>query len=632
MSEKMKFEAEVQQLLHLVINSLYSNRDIFLRELVANAADAIDKARFESLTNPDISAEWEIVIEPNRKKNILKISDNGIGMTHDEVIRDIGTIAKSGTKAYMDSLAGKDVKDAPDLIGQFGVGFYSAFMVAEKIVLISKKAGDNSPAVRWESSGESEYTVSEDSRKEQGTEIHLHMKGDCKSYLEEWKIRELVKKYSDFIAYPIRMPGTEKKSDESVSKEREVLNSGKALWLKPASEVSDEEYGRFYSHLSHYDNEPVSRIHYAAEGAMEFNALLFIPSKAPFDLFSPETARKGVLLYIKRVFITDEIGVLLPEYLRFMKGVVESNDLPLNVSREILQDNPQTAKIRKNLVRKILAELKRLFDKEQDKYLKFYKEFKNVLKEGVHTDSQNREQLLDLLLFESLNNEPGKMISLKKYCDAMPPAQKDIYCFFGENKEVMESSPHLEFFKKNKIDVLFMTDSIDEWILGSVNDYAGKKIKIAGKSGLDIDSFVPEEKKKDAEKKNSKYSSFLKRLAEILSPDIKEARFSSALTDSPCCLKADEFSPGPHMERLMKAMHRPMPETKYVLELNSEHSLVSAMADLYEKSPEDPRIKELTEILYDQSLLAEGKPPRNFSLFSKRLSEIMTELIKIKDK
>ncbi len=629
MEETKKFEAEVQQLLHLVINSLYSNKDIFLRELIANAADAIDKVRFESLTRPEMASEWEISIEADKKNKILKISDNGVGMTKGEVIRDIGTIAKSGTKAYIESIKDQKVTDIPELIGQFGVGFYSAFMVAEKIVLISKRAGSDEAGVRWESKGETEYVVDETSKEGHGTDIYLHLKPEFQSYLEDWRIREIVKKYSDFIEFPIRFASKEKKSDGSESLDFEVLNSGKALWLKPASAISEEEYEKFYSHLVHYDKEPAARIHYSAEGSIEFKALLFIPSKAPFDLFMPDTGRKGVQLYIRRVFITDESNILLPEYLRFVKGVVESNDLPLNVSREILQDSPQISKIQKNLVKKILGELKKLFENNLEKYMKFYGEFKNTLKEGVHSDYVNKDAITDLLLFESIKSQTGKMISLKQYCSEMVPSQNEIYCFLGESRNSMENSPHLEFFKTNGIDVLLMTDAIDEWIINDISEYSGKKIKIVGKSEINFSSITSEGIRKEVEESNKKHSKFLVCLSAMLEKNVKQVRFSPAVTESPCCITMDESAPGLHMEKLMKAMNKPMPETKNILDLNPGHSLIKALCAIYEKSPEDARIKEYVELLYDQALLADGKPVRDMSQFSRRMTELMSASIDI---
>lgn len=624
MSEKTKkFKTEVQQLLDLMIHSLYSNKDIFLRELIANAADAIDKARFESLTNPDVAAEWQIRIVPDKKHDVLEISDNGVGMSEKEVVSEIGTIAKSGTKAFLDALSNKEIQETPELIGQFGVGFYSAFMVADKVELITKRAGTDDPAVRWESAGKSSYTIDEAKRDEQGTTVRLHLKEEFKSYLEEWKLKSIVKKYSDFIEHPIVMPVTKKEKDESEKTEDETLNSQKALWLRPASEIKDEEYKSFYEHLSHFDTEPLRHIHFSAEGTAEFKALVFIPSKAPFDLFFPEQRKKSLQLYVRRVYICDDCPGLLPEYLRFIRGVVDSSDLPLNISREMLQDNPQIAKINKNLTRKVLSELKKLNEKDHDKYLAFYKEFGKVLKEGVHMDFENKEKLQELLLFETMNSEAGKLVSLKEYCAAMPEGQKEIYFLTGESREALENSPHLEYFRSKGQDVLFMTDPIDEWVGQSLMEYDKKKLKAVGKGDIELD----DDSKKEVEKKTKKAAKQHKSLVEYLKKrfesSVKEVRFSKRLTESACCLVSDEHDPSAHMERIFKSMNQAMPQTKRILELNPDHPLVDAFQKLYDKSAEHPKLGDFADLLYDQALLTEGSPIRDPLNFAKKLSDLM---------
>ncbi len=625
MEESRQFQAEVRELLHLVINSLYSNKDIFLRELIANAADAIDKARFESLTRPEMASEWQIGIEADKKKNTLTINDNGIGMTREELIRDIGTIAKSGTRAFMEMLKEKKDAGVPDLIGQFGVGFYSAFMVAEKIVIVSKKAGSDAPPTRWESKGESEYTLSDAVKADHGTEITLHLKGDSLSYLEEWKIRELVKKYSDFIEFPIRLLSQEKGKDSGA--DWNLLNTGKALWLRPSSSVSEEEYKSFYAHLSHFDSEPALRIHYSAEGSIDFKALLFLPSKAPFDLFTPEQNRRGVQLYIRRVFITDENDIVLPEYFRFVKGVVESNDLPLNVSREMLQDSPQISKLKKNLVRKLLSEMKKMQENSFDAYAAFYAEFKNSIKEGLHSDYANKEALTDLLLFDSMKHCSEKPISLKQYCSEMSGAQNEIYCFLCEKKSDADSSPHLEFFRENGLDVLILPDPIDEIIIPEISEYSGKKLKIVGKSDINYDAIVPEQTKKLVESANKDNSEFLKYLMKHFDKYVKNVCFSSALSGVPCRIKTDEFAPGAHFEKLMKAMKRDIPESKGTLELNPSNSIIQSLCSIFKKNPGDKRIEDSIEILFDQALIADGKPARNPGLFSKKISSMLSSTL-----
>ena len=434
MSEVREFKTEVQQLLQLMIHSLYSNRDIFLRELVANAADAIDKARFESLTRTELARDWQIRLAIDKDAKTLTITDNGIGMTADEVSANIGTIAKSGTKEFIKALAEKgETADMPELIGQFGVGFYSAFMVASKVELNTKKSGSDAPAVCWRSTGEGSYELDESNRTEPGTEIKLFLKDDCEIYLESWKLSEIVRKYSDFIAYPVILPQVKVNEDKTETVEDRVLNSQKAIWLRKPSEITDEEYKSFYSHLSNYGGtEYLKAIHMTAEGASEFKALLFLPKQAPFNLLMPDIQKKGLQLYIKRMFITDECKELLPDYLRFVCGVVDSSDLPLNVSREILQQNPLLDKIQTAVTGKIISEMKKLLENSREDYEKFFAEFGKIVKEGLHTDRANCEKLKDIVLYESMNSGEGKMITLKEYVDAMPESQKDIYLYLKQ--------------------------------------------------------------------------------------------------------------------------------------------------------------------------------------------------------
>ena len=464
MGKTRQFKTEVQQLLQLMIHSLYSNRDIFLRELIANAADAIDKARFESLTHPGEAREWKIVIKADKDAKTLTVSDNGIGMTEDDVVENIGTIAKSGTRAFLKMLEekGENGADIPELIGQFGVGFYSAFMAAELVELTTRR-GD-APAVRWSSRGEGSYELSPAEKETPGTEIVLHLKDDAEIYLESWKISEIVQRYSDFIAYPIVMPEKKVNEDKSETVSERTLNSQKAIWLRKPSEITEDEYRSFYSHLSNFGGtEYLKAIHMTAEGTSEFKALLFLPKQAPFNLLMPDIQKKGLQLYIKRMFITDECKELLPDYLRFVCGVVDSSDLPLNVSREILQQNPLLGRIQTAVTGKVLAEMKKLLENDRENYEKFFVEFGRIIKEGLHTDRANAEKLKDLVLYESMNTPEGKRITLKEYVDAMPESQSDIYYISGEKREAVASSPALEYFRGKGYDVLFMTDPIDEW-------------------------------------------------------------------------------------------------------------------------------------------------------------------------
>ncbi|MFZ2655996.1 MAG: molecular chaperone HtpG [Victivallales bacterium] len=626
--ETRKFQTEVQELLNLVIHSLYSNKDIFLRELIANAADAIDKVRFESLTNPSLKAEWQIKIEPDKARNTIRISDNGIGMTRSEVVENIGTIAKSGTREYLASLKKTDSKNIPELIGQFGVGFYSAFMVSDKIELVSKRAGSEEKATRWISQGESSYTIDDADTVEHGTSITLHLKPDCKNYLEDWKIQEIVKKYSDFIEHPVKLISMKKKKDESEALEEEIINSQKAIWLRPANEISDEEYKQFYGHLSHFETDPLLHIHYSAEGTSEFKALLFIPSKAPFDFLNPEQRKAGLHLYIKRVFITESCPDLLPEYLRFIKGVVDSSDLPLNISREMLQDNPGIHKINKNLVRKIISELKNLIEKDREKYNSFFNDFGRFIKEGVHSDFQNKDKLIELLLFETLNNADGKLFSLKEYADKMPAGQKEIYYICGESRAVLEKSPHLEFLRSMNFDVILMTDPIDEWVLQSIPEFSGKKLKSAGKGDLELDEKTKSEKEDKTKKAVEEHKSLIEFLKKQLGKDVRDVKFSTRLTESPCCLVSGEHDPSIQMEKMFKAMNREMPKMKRILELNPDHPLVGALQGLYDKNSSDPKLAEFAEMLYDQALLTEGIPLADPIKFSKRVAMLMVDGIK----
>jgi len=639
--EVRKFEAETQKVLDLMIHSLYSNKDIFLRELIANASDAIDKLRFESLLNTSLNADWTIRIDLNKKKKTLSISDNGTGMSKEDVIANVGTIAQSGTKRFLEALKDKEIKDAPELIGQFGVGFYSAFMVADKITIETKKAGSEESAVKWTSKGDGEYTLEESSLDHSGTTIVLHLKKDAEQYLDSWKIKEIVKKYSDFIEYPIKMKSTvkeAKKQDETQEVEGddkkkadveyidvekdEIINSQQAIWLRSKNEIKEEEYNQFFKHLSHSSENPLKYIHYSAEGTTEFKAIIYIPAKSPYNLFYYENKKKNLHLYIKRVFITSECPNLLPEYLRFVDGVVDSKDLPLNVSRENLQDNPIIEKIEKNLVKKILSTLSDLKESDPEKYESFFKELGRCIKEGVHTDYANREKLQDLLLFESMNNPTGKLISLKSYVESMPKEQKEIYYIIGENRGLLENSPHLEIFRSKGFDVLFMTDPIDEFVTMGMFKYNDKDVKAVGKGDIDLDGDDKESKKVKEEIKKE-YSSLLEFIQKKLDKDVKEVRFSNRLTDSACCLVGDAYDSSPYMEKIMKSMNQAMPKTKRILELNQSHPIVNSMKKLYDLDSENQKLAEFAELLYDQALLTEGSPIANPLAFSKRLSELI---------
>jgi molecular chaperone HtpG len=635
----MKFKTEVSQLLELVTHSLYSNKEIFIRELVSNASDALDKLRLEGLKDKKIlenNSDLRIKIDFNKDAKTITITDNGIGMTKDEIIDNIGTIAKSGTKEFLAKL--KDLKSAEkdtntdQLIGQFGVGFYSAFIVSEKIVINSKKAGSEEPAVRWESDGKEKFTVDESDRKERGTEVVLYLNKENEEFAAEWKIRNIVKKYSDYISYPIIMTvereetpkdkdGKEiENADPLIRYEDETLNSMKAIWQKDKKEVTEEEYKEFYKHISHDWEEPLEKLHLSVEGALAYKALLFFPKKAPYDMFLRE-AKIGVNLYIKNVFIMDDNKNLLPEYMRFMKGVVDSADLPLNVSREILQEDKMLDKIKTNLVKKVLETLKKMKEKEPEKYIEFYNSFGKVLKEGLYNDFENTEKLSDLVMFESTKTEKGKLTSLKDYVSRMPEGQKDIYYIAGENRNILENSPHLEKFAAKDYEVLFFTDPIDEFITNNLTEYDKKSLKSIGKGEIDLGE--DETVKKEKEEESKKFKTLLDAIKENLKEEIKEVRVSSRLTSSAVCLVSDEHGMTPQMEKMFKAMNQEVPKTKRILEINPKHPLYDSMNAIYEANKEDIRLKDYSELLYDQALLAEGAIPKDPVRFARRMADLM---------
>ncbi len=634
MSEKKKFKTEVKQLLDLVANALYTNKDIFLRELVANAADAIDKARFESITNSNLAREWEITIEPDKNNGILTISDNGAGMTKAEVIANIGTIAKSGTKAFLEALEQKGGSRAPELIGQFGVGFYSAFMIADKVVLETKRSGSDEPALRWISDGVSSYTIEASDRSEPGTSVSLHLKPDATGYLEEWRIRDVVKKYSDFIEHPVKLISKNKKNDDESTGAIETINSMKAIWLRSPKDVSDEDHANFMAHLDPFGGEPLLKIHLSAEGATEFKALLYVPSNAPLDLFNADRNKKGLHLYIRRVFITDECEELLPPYLRFVRGVVDSSDLPLNVSRETLQDNPVLSKINRNLTRKVLAELAKLKENDKEKYAAFHKEFGKTLKEGLHFDFENRDKLLDLIMFETLNRPPEEMVTLKEYADSMPSSQKAIYYLAGDNREEMEKSPKLEILRANGNDVLLMTDPIDEWVVQAVPEYNGTRLQAIGEDGLELEGDTAKEMEEKAEKAGKAHGKLLKALSKSLNGEVAEVRFSRLLAESACCLVRSQNEMTPRMRRILEAMGQtPPPESKPILELNPSHPLLEKLESLPEKTIDkgDGKIAEVAESLYYLALIAEGSPLPDPAKFTSNVASLLARTLEEPD-
>lgn len=627
--ERLEFKTEVKELLDLMIHSLYSHKEIFLRELISNASDALDKARFNSLTNTDIlegENKWKIKIMADKSAGTLTISDNGIGMTKDEIINELGTIAHSGTKEFLKTVHSKEVKDHPELIGQFGVGFYSSFMVADKVVVVSRKAGaGDKTGVEWESAADGSFTVENVEKHTKGTDVILHIKSEEMKYLEEWEIRSIVKKYSDYIEYPIVMDVEREREDEKDKKkkiktvEEETLNSMKAIWLKNKSEVTDEEYNEFYKHISHDLLDPAKVIHYKVEGTTEFNAILYIPSKAPFNIWYKDY-EIGLTLYVNRVQIMPHCEQLIPLYLRFIRGVVDSSDLPLNVSREILQANKHVETINKNIAKKVIDALSDMKKNEYDKYLKFYKEFGKIIKEGVHLDYSRRELIADLLLFQSTKTNPGEYTTLQDYADKMPFKQKEIYYITGASREEVEKSPYLEAFKEKDYDVLFMLDEIDGFIMDNF-EYKKNRFKSVVKGDIDLDKADEKEKKRSKEK----YEKLIELIKDQLKDEVKDVRLSGRLKDSACCIVADEGDMDHNMETILKAMGQDVPASKGIFEINPSHIIFEKMNSIFEKDKNSSLLKQYISLLYDQALLLQGSKPKDPAAFAKAVSQLIAE-------
>ena len=633
-TETHEFKTEIKQLLNLIINSLYSNKEIFLRELISNSSDAIDKLRFKAQTDEGIlgnDGEFKINIERDAVKNTLTVEDNGIGMTYDEVLENIGTIAKSGTNDFLEAMKqlNKEATLTPELIGQFGVGFYSSFIVADKITLLTKSANGD-PAVRWESHGDGEFTITEAEKSGRGTIITLELKKkeeDDQDFTDEWTIRNIIKQHSDFVAYPVVMdvekdepiPENEQlkdKDDKPIGEttrkviSEEILNSMKAIWTKNKADVTDKEHEEFYQHISHDWNPPLEKLHLKLEGTIEYTALLYLPAKAPFDIFNPD-AKHGVRLYCKRVFIMDDCKELMPEYFRFVKGVVDTPDLNLNISREILQQDRLVRNIRRNLVKKILDLLKNM---ESEKYEKFWEEFGAVIKVGVHSDIENKNKIADLLRYKTTKSD-GKWKSLQQYVEDMPPDQKEIYYITGENMSALINSPLLEQLKSKDFEVLLMTDPIDEWVTQALNEYDGKKLRSAEKGDLDIDK-VDEEKK-------DKYESLFKHIRVQLEDTIKEVRPSSRLTDSVACLSGDTYDMSGYMEKILKSTGQQVSENKRALELNMSHPVMEKVFGMFEADKADPKLADYIHLLLDLAVIGEGGKVDDPSTFSKKIGNLM---------
>lgn len=633
--ETMEFQAEAKQLLELMIHSVYSDKDVFLRELISNASDALDKLRLESLLNTDAgfdTSDPHIFLETDPENRTLTISDNGIGMNREEVVRLIGTIAKSGTREFLSKLEkAKSDKDSQSLIGQFGVGFYSAFMVAHKVDLLTRRAGSDT-AVLWSSSGDGTYTITESAKETHGTKIILHLKpvdveDGLHDYTQATLIQQLVKRYSDFITYPVRMEMevTNWIEDQAVkSKEIKTLNSQKALWMKPQDEVDKEEYDGFYRHIAHDWAEPWKTIPIKAEGAFEYHALLFLPERAPMDLFHPE-GHHGLQLYVKRVFIMEDCKELIPTYLRFVRGVVDASDLSLNVSREILQKDRQIQLIKKRLVRKVLDSLAETLGSDPEGYRKFWNEFGRVVKEGIYHDAKMRDKILEISLFRTTKTEKDELVTLKQVIERMPEGQDKIYFLTGDARESLIDSPHLETFKKEGVEVLLLTDSVDEVWLNTVPDFEGKTLVSAAGAELELGS--EDERKARAEEKEKtqkEMATFISWMQSKLGESVKEVRVSSRLVDSPACLVADSGDMSANLERLMRAMGQEVPTTKRILEINAGHPLIDHLAKRYESDKDTEELGRTADMIYQLAILSEGGELQDPAGFAKQVASVLS--------
>ncbi|MDH5191461.1 MAG: molecular chaperone HtpG [Gammaproteobacteria bacterium] len=624
--ETLGFQTEVKQLLNLMIHSLYSNKEIFLRELISNASDAADKLRFEALSDDALyedDSELKIRVDFDKDARTITITDNGIGMNREEVIENVGTIAKSGTRQFFESLTGDQAKDA-NLIGQFGVGFYSSFIVADKVTLTSRRAGLGSEhGVCWESAGEGEYTLETVEKPTRGTEIVLHLREGEDEFLEAYRLRSIIKKYSDHISLPIVMKsqnndsGNEEKKDED-----ETVNSASALWSRSKTDISDEEYNEFYKHVGHDFQDPLTHIHSRVEGKTEYTSLLYIPSRAPFDLWD-QNHQHGIKLYVRRVFIMDDADQLMPRYLRFVKGVMDSDDLPLNVSREILQHNKVIDSMRSGSIKKVLGALEDMARKDDEKYKTFWKEFGRVMKEGPGEDFANREQIAKLLRFSSTHDDSEEQhVSLDDYISRMKAGQEKIYFITADSFAAAKNSPHLEVFRKKGIEVLLLSDRVDEWLMSHLTEFDSKAMVSVARGDLDLGDLDDKEEKKQQKKVEKESKDLVKRVKDVLGEKVKDVRVTHRLTTSPACLVADENDMTANMERILKSIGQDVPNMKPILELNPEHALVSRLKE----ETDNERFTDWTNILFDQALLSEGGQLEDPASFVQKLNKLLLEL------
>ena len=625
--ESMQFQTEVNQILKLMIHSLYSNKEIFLRELISNASDACDKLRFDGLSNDALfegNSDLSIKLEFDKEANTVTVSDNGIGMSKEEVIENIGTIAKSGTKQFLDSLTGDQSKDA-HLIGQFGVGFYSGFIVADKITLITRRAGDDKAnGVRWESDGESGYSIESVEKEGRGTSVILHLKDDEKEFADEWRVKTIVKKYSDHITFPVTMmvekPG--EGEDDATTIEEETLNSASALWTRAKTDIKAEEYKEFYKHISHDFEDPEEWIHSRVEGKYEYTTLFYLPQKAPFDLWDRDHVH-GIKLFVKRVFIMDDTEKLMPKYLRFVRGLVDSNDLPLNVSREILQSNKIIESIKSGSVKKVLGMLEGIAKKDADRYQTVWDQFGPVLKEGPAEDFSNKEKILGLMRFASTHSDDEKQnVSLDDYIARMKAEQDKIYYITAENFATAKNSPHLELLRKKGLEVLLMSDRVDEWMMSFIQDYKDKKFVSVAKGNLDLGELETEEDKKQQEEVEKKAEKIVERMKKVLEGKVSDVKVSTRLTSSPACLVMNEQDMALHMQQILKQAGQEIPSNKPMLEINPEHPVMQKVED----ESDDAKFADWVSLIYDQSVLAEGGQLEDPATFVRHMNEMLLEM------
>ena len=625
-AETLGFQTEVKQLLHLMIHSLYSNKEIFLRELVSNASDACDKLRFESIDNPELlegDGEMRIRVEYDQEKRTVTISDNGIGMTRDEAVSNLGTIARSGTKEFFSQLTGDKQKDA-QLIGQFGVGFYSSFIVAEKVSVLSRKAGTpETEGVLWESEGQGEFDVAPAEKADRGTSITLYLREDEAEFADGFRLRSVLRRYSDHISLPVQMrkeEWDEEKQEQIKSNEWETVNQANALWTRSRNEIEDEQYIEFYKHIAHDFEEPLAWSHNRVEGRTEYTQLLYVPKKAPFDMWDRD-AKHGVKLYVKRVFIMDDAEQLLPSYLRFVRGVVDSADLPLNVSREILQESRDVRSIREGSARRILGLLEDLAENQPEKYTEFWQNFGQVLKEGVGEDAGNKERIAGLLRFASTHNDSDvQNVSFADYIARMKEGQDKIYYVTADSYSAAKHSPHLEVFKKKDIEVLLLSERVDEWMLSFLNEFDSKALVSVAKGGLDLADLADEQEKEQQEKVAEEFKPFVEKLQSALGDKVKAVRITSRLVDSPACVVVDENEMSPHLLRMLQAAGQPAPDLKPILEINPDHSLIARISDAA-----DTDFSDWAALLLDQAMLAEGAALDEPAAFVQRMNRLLLQ-------